>query len=138
MYKSRCPSCKQIISYFLNDKPINDIKCKIFLSNTAGQLTEISDKICIEGKNNKLLSDTIVKNACINNKLLNDISTGIMNGIRKKEESDDIGTWDNKVFKREWNNGNKRSIKINIFLYIKNLYYKNIIMIYHINKINLI
>jgi len=24
-------------------------------------LTDISDKICIEGKNNKLLSDTIVK-----------------------------------------------------------------------------
>ena len=78
--------CKQIISYFLNDKPINDIKCKVFLSNTAGQLTDISDKICIDGKNNKLLSDTIVKNACINNKLLNSISTeeGIKNGIRKK------------------------------------------------------
>ncbi len=78
--------CKQIISYHLNDKPINDIKCKIFLSNSAGQLTEISDKICIEGKNNKLLSDTIVKNACINNKLLNEISSeeGIKNGIRKK------------------------------------------------------
>ena len=78
--------CKQIISYHLNDKLINDIKCKIFLSNSAGQLTEISDKRCIEGKNNKLLSDTIVKNACINNKLLNEISSeeGIKNGIRKK------------------------------------------------------
>jgi hypothetical protein len=78
--------CKQIISYHLNDKLINDIKCKIFLSNSAGQLTEISDKICIEGKNNKLLSDTIIKNACINNKLLNSISSeeGIKNGIRKK------------------------------------------------------
>ena len=78
--------CKQIISYYLNDKPINDIKCKVFLSNTANELTDISDKICIEGKNNKLLSDTIVKNACINNKLLNDISCeeGIKNGIRKK------------------------------------------------------
>ena len=70
----------------MNDKMINDIKCKIFLSNTAGQLTDISDKICIEGKNNKLLSDTIVKNACLNNKLLNEISSeeGIKNGIRKK------------------------------------------------------
>ena len=78
--------CKQIISYFLNDKPINDIKCKIFLSNTANELTDISDKICIDGKNNKLLSDTIVKNACINNKLLNSISSeeGVKNGIRKK------------------------------------------------------
>ena len=78
--------CKQIISFHLNDKLINDIKCKIFLSNSAGQLTEISDKICIEGKNNKLLSDTIVKNACVNNKLLNEISSeeGIKNGIRKK------------------------------------------------------
>ena len=78
--------CKQIISYHLNDKLINDIKCKIFLSNSAGQLTEISDKICIEGKNNKLLSDTIVKNACVNNKLLNEISSeeGVKNGIRKK------------------------------------------------------
>ena len=78
--------CKQIISYHLNDKLINDIKCKIFLSNSVGQLTEISDKICLEGKNNKLLSDTIVKNACINNKLLNEISSeeGIKNGIRKK------------------------------------------------------
>jgi len=78
--------CKQIISYYLNDKQINDIKCKVFLSNTANELTDISEKICIEGKNNKLLSDTIVKNACINNKLLNSISTeeGIKNGIRKK------------------------------------------------------
>jgi DNA-directed RNA polymerase subunit RPC12/RpoP len=78
--------CKQIMSFYMNDKMINDIKCKVFLSNTAGQLTDISDKICIEGKNNKLLSDTIVKNACINNKLLNDISTeeGMKNGIRKK------------------------------------------------------
>ena len=78
--------CKQIMSFYMNDKMINDIKCKVFLSNTAGQLTDISDKICIEGKNNKLLSDTIVKNACVNNKLLNSISTeeGIKNGIRKK------------------------------------------------------
>ena len=78
--------CKQIMSFYVNDKLINDIKCKIFLSNTAGQLTDISDKICIEGKNNRLLSDTIVKNACINNKLLNDISSeeGIKNGVRKK------------------------------------------------------
>ena len=70
----------------MNDKMINDIKCKVFLSNTAGQLTDISDKICIEGKTNKLLSDTIVKNACLNNKLLNEISSeeGIKNGIRKK------------------------------------------------------
>ena len=78
--------CKQIMSFYINDKMVNDIKCKTFLSNTAGQLTDISDKICIEGKNNKLLSDTIVKNACVNNKLLNSISTeeGIKNGIRKK------------------------------------------------------
>ena len=78
--------CKQIMSYHLNDKLINDIKCKIFLSNTAGQLTNISDKICLEGKNNKLLSDIIVKNACINNKLLNEISSeeGIKKGMRKK------------------------------------------------------
>ena len=78
--------CKQIMSYHMNDKLINDIKCKIFLSNSAGQLTEISDKICIEGKNNKLLSDTIVKKACLNNKLLNEISSGegVKNGIRKK------------------------------------------------------
>ena len=78
--------CKQIISFYLNDKPINDIKCKVFLSNTVNELTDISDKICIDGKNNKLLSDTIVKNACLNNKLLNELSTeeGIKNGIRKK------------------------------------------------------
>ena len=78
--------CKQIMSFYSNDKLINDVKCKVFLSNSAGQLTEISDKICTEGKNNKLLSDTIIKNACINNKLLNEISTneGVKNGIRKK------------------------------------------------------
>jgi hypothetical protein len=79
--------CKQIMSYYLNDKLINDIKCKTFLSNSAGQLTEISDKICKEGKNNKSLSDTIVKSACINNMLLNNISSeeGVKNGIRKKK-----------------------------------------------------
>ena len=78
--------CKQIMSFYMNDKMINDIKCKVFLSNSANELTEISNKLCIDGKNNKLLSDTIVKNACINNKLLNEISSeeGIKNGIRKK------------------------------------------------------
>jgi hypothetical protein len=77
--------CKQIMSYYLNDKLINDIKCKTFLSNSVGQLTEISDKICKEGKNNKSLSDTIVKSACINNMLLNNISSedGILKGVRK-------------------------------------------------------
>ena len=79
--------CKQIMSYYLNDKLINDIKCKVFLSNSAGQLTEISDKICKDGKNNKSLSDTIIKSACINNMLLNSMSTevGVKNGIRKKK-----------------------------------------------------
>jgi hypothetical protein len=79
--------CKQIMSYYLNDKLINDIKCKVFLSNSAGKLTEISEKICKDGKNNKNLSDTIIKSACINNKLLNDISTenGIKNGVRKNK-----------------------------------------------------
>lgn len=79
--------CKQIMSYYLNDKLINDIKCKVFLSNSAGQLTEISDKICKDGKNNKSLSDTIIKSACLNNVLLNSISSeeGVKNGIRKKK-----------------------------------------------------
>ena len=79
--------CKQIMSYYLNDKLINDIKCKAFLSNSAGQLTEISDKICKDGKNNKSLSDTIIKSACLNNMLLNSMSTedGVKNGIRKKK-----------------------------------------------------
>jgi hypothetical protein len=77
--------CKQIMSYYLKDKLVNDIKCKTFLSNSAGQLTEISDKICQEGKNNKSLSDTIVKSACINNMILNSISSeeGIKKGVRK-------------------------------------------------------
>ena len=79
--------CKQIMSYYLNDKLINDIKCKTFLSNSAGQLTEISDKLCKDGKNNKSLNDTIVKSACINNMLLNDISSelGIKKGVRKNK-----------------------------------------------------
>jgi hypothetical protein len=79
--------CKQIMSYYLNDKLINDIKCKTFLRNSAGRLVEISDKICKEGKNNKSLSDTIVKSACINNMLLNNISSeeGVKKGIRKKK-----------------------------------------------------
>ena len=78
--------CKQIMSYYLNDKLVNDIKCKTFLSNSAGQLTEISDKICQDGKSNKSLNDTVVKSACLNNILLNNMSTeeGIKNGIRKK------------------------------------------------------
>ena len=78
--------CKQIMSYYLNDKLINDIKCKTFLSNSAGQLIDMSDKICSDNKNNKCLNDTVIKSACINNKLLNDISSeeGIKNGIRKK------------------------------------------------------
>jgi len=78
--------CKKIMSYYLNDKLINDIKCKTFLSSSAGQLIDISDKICVDGKNNKNLNDTIIKNACLNNILLNSISTeeGIKNGIRKK------------------------------------------------------
>ena len=80
--------CRQIISYHLNDKLINDIKCKIFLSNSARKLTEISHKICEDGKNNKSLNDTIVKSACLNNILLNNISSevGIKNGIRKKNK----------------------------------------------------
>ena len=79
--------CKQIMSYYLKDKLINDIKCKVFLSNSAGQLTEISEKICKDGKNNKSLSDTIIKSACINNMMLNSMSTevGVKNGIRKKK-----------------------------------------------------
>ena len=78
--------CKQIMSYYLNDKLINDIKCKTFLSNSAGQLTEISDKLCADGKNNKNLNDTVIKSACLNNMLLGNISSecGIKNGIRKK------------------------------------------------------
>jgi hypothetical protein len=79
--------CKQIMSYYLNDKLINDIKCKVFLSNSAGQLTEISDKLCKDGKHNKNLNDTIVKSACLNNILLNDISSekGIKKGVRKNK-----------------------------------------------------
>lgn len=80
--------CKQIISYYLDDKLINDIKCKTFLSNSANQLIDISDKICSDVKNNKNLNDTIIKSACLNNILLNSISTedGIKNGIRKKSK----------------------------------------------------
>jgi len=79
--------CKQIMSYYLNDKLINDIKCKVFLSNSAGQLTEISDKLCEDGKNNKKLNDTIVKSACLNNIILNSISSekGIKKGVRKNK-----------------------------------------------------
>ena len=79
--------CKQIISYYIKDKPINDIKCKVFLSNSANELIDISNQICEDGKNNKHLNDTIVKSACVNNMLLNDISTeeGIKKGIRKNK-----------------------------------------------------
>ena len=78
--------CKQIMSYYIKDKMINDIKCKTFLSNSAGELCDISDKICQEELNKNILNDTIIKNACKNNILLNSISTeeGIKNGIRKK------------------------------------------------------
>ena len=78
--------CKQIMSYYIKDKMINDIKCKTFLSNSAGELCDISDRICQEELNKNILNDTIIKNACKNNILLNSISTeeGIKNGIRKK------------------------------------------------------
>ena len=78
--------CKQIMSYYMKDKMINDIKCKTFLSNSAGELCDISDRICQEELNKNILNDTIIKNACKNNILLNSISTeeGIKNGIRKK------------------------------------------------------
>ena len=77
---------KQIISYYIGDKMINDIKCKAFLCNSAGELVDISDKICHEEMNKNILSDTIIKKACKNKILLNDISTekGIKNGIRRK------------------------------------------------------
>ena len=78
--------CKQIISYYIGDKMINDIKCKVFLCNTAGELVDLSDKICHEEINKNILSDTIIKSACKNRILLNNISTekGIKNGVRKK------------------------------------------------------
>ncbi len=78
--------CKQIMSYYVQDKLINDIKCKRFLSNSANEIKYISNKICQEGKSNPLLSDTIVKSACINNMLIHSISTekGIKRGIRRK------------------------------------------------------
>ena len=78
--------CKQIISYYIDDKMINEIKCKAFLCNSAGELVDISDKICHEELNKNILNDTIIKNACKNNTLLNSISTekGMINGIRKK------------------------------------------------------
>ena len=76
--------CKQIISYYIGDKMINDIKCKAFLCNSGDE--DISDKICHEEMNKNILSDTIIKNACKNKVLLNDISTenGIKKGIRRK------------------------------------------------------
>ena len=79
--------CKQIMSYYLNDKLINDKKCKIFLCNSASHLSDLSDKLCQDSKNNKLLNDTIVKSACLNSILINDISTGegIKKGIRKNK-----------------------------------------------------
>jgi hypothetical protein len=78
---------KQTVSYYIKDKSINDIKCKTFLSNSARRLVEISDKICKEGKDNKSLSDTIVKSACENYEVLNDISSeeGVKKGIRKNK-----------------------------------------------------
>jgi len=80
--------CKQVISYYYNDKLINDIKCKIFLCNIANNLTDISDKICQDGKNDKTLNDTIIKKACLNNMLLFNISSekGIKNSIRVKNK----------------------------------------------------
>jgi hypothetical protein len=59
----------------------------MFLCNSANELIDISNKICEDGKNNKHLNDTIVKSACLNNILLNSISTkeGITKGVRKNK-----------------------------------------------------
>ena len=68
---------------------INDIKCKVFLCNTAGELVDLSDKICHEEINKNILSDTIIKNACKNRILLNNISTekGISSGVRSENSN---------------------------------------------------
>ena len=95
--------CKQIISYYIKDKLFNDIKCKVFLSNSADQLKDISDKICADGKNNKNLNDTVVKSACLNNILLNSISSD--EGIKKKVRSNKPMSIVNEIIKYLKDNG---------------------------------
>jgi hypothetical protein len=76
--------CKKVITYYVNDKLINDSKCKVFLSNCANQLNNRSDIVSKESKKEMLLDNNIVKNVCKNNIMINRICTenGVKNGIR--------------------------------------------------------
>ena len=79
--------CKKVITYYINDKLINDHKCKVFLSNCANQLSYKSDILCQDGKRDKLLNDNIIKNACENNIIINRITSenGIKGGVRTEK-----------------------------------------------------
>jgi hypothetical protein len=89
--------CKKVITYYVNDKLINDKKCKVFLSNCANQLNYRSDIVCQESKKDKLLSDNIIKNVCENNIMINRICTekGVKRGVR----TDKITSMVNEVVK---------------------------------------
>ena len=87
--------CKKVITYYINDKLINDHKCKVFLSNCANQLSYKSDILCQDGKKDKLLNDNIIKNACENNIIINRIISE--NGIKCCVRTDKITNMVNEV-----------------------------------------
>ena len=74
--------CKKTITYSMNNKTINDIKCKRFLCNSANELMYVAERIC--NQNNKNIDDTVTKKANKNKVLLGSISTekGMKNGVR--------------------------------------------------------
>ena len=74
--------CKKTITYSIDNKIINDIKCKRFLCNSANELMYIAERICNQELKNT--NDTVTKKACKNKVLLSNISTekGVKNGVR--------------------------------------------------------
>jgi hypothetical protein len=76
--------CKQVISYNINNKYINDIKAKIFLCNASNELWKKVENVC---ENNKIqLSNTEDKKANNLKRLLGGIITedGVKGSIRQK------------------------------------------------------
>ena len=100
IYKSKMKltnECKKVITYYVNDKLINDKKCKAFLSNCANQLSNKSDIISQESKTDKLLDNNLVKNVCENNIMINRICTE--GGIKRGVTTEKITNMVNEVVK---------------------------------------
>lgn len=78
--------CKQVISYYLNDKLINDSKAKLFLCNSSNELSKTVEEICNEAMKKISVNDTDSKKAICLKRLLGDIHSekGVKGSIRKK------------------------------------------------------